>query len=103
MGDGIHAYREQPLPVGATLPPGARQKTEKPDPYATPFHRSLDALLIVLTLLLFAFLLRSGERGQDTADSESNATRVQLDSRWAKAASDPRIATNTRPLEHAQH
>ena len=103
MGDGIHPYCEQPLPVGAGVPPGARQKNEKPDPYATPFHRSLDALLILLALLLFAFLMRSAERGQDTADSESSATRVQLDSRWANAASDPLIATNTRPLEHAQH
>ena len=86
-------------PGDVTDAAGAPHKTEKPDPYATPFHRRLDAALLLITVLIFAFLWRSSERGQDTSRSESNATRDQLHSTWATVGVDPRVATNTHPQE----
>ena len=83
-------------PLGdVTVAAATCHKVEKPDPYETPFHRRLDAALVLVTVLIFALLWRSSERGQDTLRSESDATRAQLHSTWATVGVDPRVATNT--------
>jgi hypothetical protein len=45
------------------IPSNDRRESEKPDPYATPLHRTLDATLIIVTVLVFAFVWRSSARG----------------------------------------
>ena len=91
-----------PRALRAAAESAAPQDAEKPDPYATPFHRSLDAALILVTVLVFAFLWLSSDRGQYTGDPESSVPRVELNSTWAKPAGDAMIVANTRPLERPQ-
>lgn len=84
---------------GVAVPSVAPYPAEKPDPYATPFHRSLDAALILVTVLIVAFVWRSAEGGH----SELSAQRVQLESKWTNSAAAPLIAKNTRPLERPEY
>ena len=41
-----------------------RERADKPDPYATPLHRSVDLILLIVAVLIFAFVWSSSARGE---------------------------------------
>ena len=53
----------------------------KADPYATPLHRRIDALLIVITAITVAILLLTGSHGRAANDSPKAAPTVATHAR----------------------
>ena len=49
----------------------------KADPYATPLHRRIDALLIVITAITVAILLLTGSHGRAANSSANPVLTIQ--------------------------
>ena len=57
-------------------PQNARLMPPKVDPYATPLHRRIDALLIVITAITVAILLFTGSHGHAQSATHASAPTV---------------------------